>query len=244
MGNTTVPHTHAAHRANNRFLSHVHETTIAQDWRKLLIVFFVMSFVGLAGETLQHLVATGEWEHRAGFIWGPFSPIYGLAAVLLTIFLEPIAIRGSLIVFLVAALVGGGVEYLASWAMETFWGVVAWSYLDIPGNFNGRTDIFHMILWGALGLLWVRFGLTFTQDMFDHFKLKSARQILIYRIACILLALFLVLDIFVTITVMLRCDARAHGVAPVNELEVLYDEIYPNEVLQDRFNNMGGIGIP
>ena len=50
-------------------------------------VFAAMSLLGLAGETLQHyIVFNGDVESRAGLLWGPFSPIYGTGAFLLTVF--------------------------------------------------------------------------------------------------------------------------------------------------------------
>ena len=123
-------------------------TTVAQSWRNLVWIFAIMSVLGLLGETLQHWIAFGVVESRAGLVWGPFSPIYGLAAVLLSVFLEPFSDRPYWFLFFIAAVVGGSVEYFASWAMETFWGVVAWSYLDLPFNFDGRTDVFHCAVWG------------------------------------------------------------------------------------------------
>ena len=205
-------------------------------------VFAIMSVVGLAGETLQHyLFFGGELESRAGFIWGPFSPIYGLAAFLLTCLalrFEDGKQRSALRVFCVAALVGGGLEYLCSWAMETFWGVVAWSYLEVPGNFNGRTDIFHMVLWGALGLAWVRVGYPFVKRSLA----KVNTQGLAYRIITWALFVFLICDAAMTIAVMLRADARTNGIPASTPFEQMLDEFYPNEVLQARFENMGGIG--
>lgn len=133
-------------------------------------VFAAMSLLGLAGETLQHYIAfNGDVESRAGLLWGPFSPIYGTGAFLLTVFalrLDGAKFHSNFSIFCIAAVVGGAVEYLASWAMEEFWGIVAWSYLEAPGNFNGRTDIFHMVIWGILGLVWVRLGYPFVKKIF------------------------------------------------------------------------------
>lgn len=207
-------------------------------------VFTVMSFVGLLFETIQHYLAfDGEWESRAGFIWGPFSPIYGLAAMLLTVFalkFDEEERRSNIFIFCVAALVGGVVEYFASWAMETFWGIVAWSYLEIPGNFNGRTDIFHMIAWGALGLVWVRAGWPFVKKVFGKIDTKAFA----YRAITWALFIFIICDACMTIAVMLRADARTHGVEAATPIEQILDTYYPNEVLQARFENMGGIGRP
>lgn len=205
-------------------------------------VFAIMSVVGLVGETIQHYLAfDGEWESRAGFIWGPFSPIYGTAAMLLTILalhLDKGETRSNLFIFCIAALVGGAVEYIASWAMETFWGIVAWSYLDAPGNFNGRTDIFHMVIWGLLGLAWVKLGWPVVKKAFAKINVSS----IAYRVITWALFAFLVCDAFMTIAVMLRADARTQGVEASTPIEQALDEYYPNEVLQARFENMGGIG--
>lgn len=205
-------------------------------------VFAIMSVVGLAGETLQHYIFfDGELESRAGFIWGPFSPIYGLAAFLLTCLalrFEDGKQRSAFTVFCIAALVGGSLEYLCSWAMETFWGVVAWSYLEVPGNFNGRTDIFHMLLWGTLGLVWVRLCYPFVKERFAKIDTKS----MVYRVITWVLFAFLICDAIMTVAVMLRADARTNGIPAATPFEQILDELYPNEVLQARFENMGGIG--
>lgn len=205
-------------------------------------VFTLMSIAGLAFETIQHYIAfDGEWESRAGFIWGPFSPIYGSAAGLLTLLalhFDKNETRSALVVFGVAALVGGAVEYFASWAMESFWGIVAWSYLEIPGNFNGRTSIFHMIVWGFLGLVWVKAGWPFVKRALARVNTTG----LAYRIVTWALFAFIVCDAVMTIAVMLRADARTHGIEATTPVEQMLDEYYPNEVLQARFENMGGIG--
>lgn len=165
-----------ARELNRHAASATHEQThLAEHPGQLVWIFMGMSVVGLVGETLQHLVAFGELESRAGFIWGPFSPIYGLAAVLLTMLLEPLQDKGVPLLLAVSAVVGGSLEYFASWAMETFWGVVAWSYLNIPLNFDGRTDVFHCLIWGTIGVLWVKVGLQLCQRIFNRVNTTGAR---------------------------------------------------------------------
>ena len=166
-----------ARELNRHSASATHEQThLAEHPGQLVWIFMGMSVVGLMGETLQHLVAFGELESRAGFIWGPFSPIYGLAAVLLTMLLEPLQDKGVPLLLTVSAVVGGSLEYFASWAMETFWGVVAWSYLNIPLNFDGRTDVFHCLIWGTIGVLWVKVvHLHGARHCHDHHRFAARR---------------------------------------------------------------------
>lgn len=229
-----------ARELNRHAASATHEQThLAEHPGQLVWIFMGMSVVGLAGETLQHLVAFGELESRAGFIWGPFSPIYGLAAVLLTMLLEPLQDKGVPLLLTVSAVVGGSLEYFASWAMETFWGVVAWSYLNIPLNFDGRTDVFHCLIWGTIGVLWVKVGLQLCQRIFNRVNTTGAP----YRVATAALSIFMAFDIAMTIIVLLRADARTDGIPPQNPIEQFCDTAYPTDMLQKRFHNMGGIGI-
>lgn len=229
-----------ARELNRHSSSATHEQThLAEHPGQLVWIFMGMSVVGLMGETLQHLVAFGELESRAGFIWGPFSPIYGLAAVLLTMLLEPLQDKGVPLLLTVSAVVGGSLEYFASWAMETFWGVVAWSYLNIPLNFDGRTDVFHCLIWGTIGVLWVKVGLQLCQRIFNHVNTAGAP----YRAATAALSIFMALDIAMTIIVLLRADARTDGIPPQNPIEQFCDTAYPTDMLQKRFHNMGGLGI-
>lgn len=227
----------AVDRETNAFLPE--RTHIRDSFSKLVWIFLLMSFVGLVGETLQHYFAFNEWESRPGFIWGPLSPIYGTAAVLLTLILEPFQKKNPLVLIAIGAIVGGGLEYFASWAMETFGGIVAWSYLNNPFNFDGRTDLFHALVWGTLGTLWVKIGLPLCEKGFSFINLKSK----IFQFLTAALSVFLVLNIVMTICVLVRTDDRSSGVPPQNAFEQYIDYAYPTDMLQKRFHNMGGLGM-
>lgn len=240
MEATETLHTSRSERDSKTQRPRQKVSTVAKRFSTVLWVFVVMSMVGLLFETIQHIFEYQELESRAGLIWGPFSPIYGFAAVVLTLALEPLAHKSTLFIFVVAALVGGAVEYAASFCMEMYWGVVAWSYLEMPFNLHGRTSLFHCVVWGTLGALWVRFGLPFAQSLFDRINLDGKK----YRIITTALALFMAANIAMTMLAMFRAEARVQGVPATTPIEQFCDEHYPNEVLQARFENMGGIGIP
>ena len=69
-----------------------------------------------------------EYQDRAGLLFGPFSPIYGFGALLMTIALNRFHDKPVWVVFLVSAVIGGAFEYFTSWIMEFSFGIRAWDY--------------------------------------------------------------------------------------------------------------------
>ena len=59
---------------------------IALDFFNIFWLFTIASVGGLIVETIYHMALyNGELQDRAGLLWGPFSPIYGCGAVLVTV---------------------------------------------------------------------------------------------------------------------------------------------------------------
>ena len=54
-------------------------------WYQVVILFLVGSVAGLILEQVWMFVTEGLTEGRYGLVWGPFSPLYGVGAVLLTL---------------------------------------------------------------------------------------------------------------------------------------------------------------
>jgi len=124
-------------------------------------IFVVACVAGLVIEVVWHMtmVDPGVYQDRAGLLYGPFSPIYGVGAVLMTIALNRFYDRSPLLIFAVSAVIGGAFEFFVSWFMQTAFGIVAWDYSGTFLNIDGRTNFMFMCIWGALGLIWVKFAL-------------------------------------------------------------------------------------
>lgn len=110
------------------------------DYFTLFWLFVAGSVFGLVVETAFHAIVYGGYESRAGLVWGPFSPIYGVGAVALTVSLNRFYHSHNLIIFLIAMLLGSVMEYATSWLMEVLWGAIAWDYTGTFGSINGRTN--------------------------------------------------------------------------------------------------------
>ncbi len=205
------------------------------DFLLLFWIFVSASILGLALEDVFHVLVYGGYESRAGFVWGPFSPIYGVGAVALTLFLNRFYYTHDLVIFLVAMVVGATLEYGASWMMETFWHAIAWDYTGTFGSINGRTNFFFGVMWGTLGLFWVRFVLPIIKAVQKRFAGKAGKA---FQIISWVLVVFMIVDAVMTVLVLHREGQRTQGIPPATQIDVMLDEVFPDEWLQERFHNM------
>lgn len=60
---------------------------IQPGFYQYIIIFLIASILGLVLEMVWMFVMFGIVESRVGLVWGPFSPLYGFGAVLLTMLL-------------------------------------------------------------------------------------------------------------------------------------------------------------
>lgn len=134
---------------------------ITLNFFNIFWVFVIACIAGLIIEVVWHMtmVDPGVYQDRAGLLYGPFSPIYGVGAVLMTIALNRFHDKNPFLIFVVAAIIGGAFEFFVSWFMQTAFGIVAWDYSGTFLNIDGRTNFMFMCMWGALGLIWVKFAL-------------------------------------------------------------------------------------
>lgn len=205
------------------------------DFLLLFWIFVSASILGLVLEDVFHVLLYGGYESRAGFVWGPFSPIYGVGAVALTLFLNRFYYTHDLVIFLVAMVVGATLEYGASWMMETFWHAIAWDYTGTFGSINGRTNFFFGVMWGTLGLFWVRFVLPIIKAVQKRFAGKAGK---VFQIISWVLVVFMIVDAVMTVLVLHREGQRTQGIPPATQIDVMLDEVFPDEWLQERFHNM------
>ncbi len=198
----------------------------------LVFVFAVCSMLGLVAETVVSYFIDGRWESRAGFIWGPFSPIYGVGALLITIALHRFENAPALVVYAVSAVVGAAFEYFAAWFWESAFGIVAWSYIDQPFNIGGKTCLGIALVWGFAGLAWVKFAAP---------VLRRASLVVPEKwrapIACALLTFFLV-DAAVTITAFDCWMGRLAGAQPQGAIQEFFAAHYGNDFMQAKFETM------
>lgn len=200
-------------------------------------VFVVCCFLGLVFEVIWHMVVVdpGVYQDRAGLLYGPFSPIYGFGAVLMTLALNRFYNKNPLVVFLVSAVIGGAFEFFVSWFMQVSFGIVAWDYSGTFMNICGRTNLFFMCIWGALGLVWVRFGLPFLLRLVNRIPWNWR-----YAVTSIC-ALFMAVDCVLTLASFDCWFMREGGTMNYQNPSAIVqfcNEHYDNEFMAHRFQSM------
>jgi len=118
--------------------------------------FVICCVLGLLIETVYHFVVYGGYQNRTGMLWGPFSPIYGFGAVLMTLALNRLRDKNVLVIFLGSAVIGGAFEFFVSWFLQYAFGITAWDYSGSFMSIGGRTNAMFMFFWGVLGVAWVK----------------------------------------------------------------------------------------
>lgn len=204
----------------------------------LFWLFVIGSVAGLAIETVYHAIVFGGYEDRAGLVWGPFSPIYGTGAVVLTIATSRLAHANPAAVFVVSAFVGSTVEFATSWLMETLFGAIAWDYSGTFCNIDGRVNLAFALMWGTLGLVWARIALPLMERSAQRVDWRSTAV----RIVSIAGALFMAFNIVVTVQALARESARLDHIPAATPIDHFLDRQFPSTWMQNRFENMSIYG--
>lgn len=195
-------------------------------------VFVLGSILGLALETLYVLALQGKFEDRAGLLFGPFLPLYGCAAVIMTFLGNKLKDRPILLIFATCALVGGSLEYATSWFLQTAFGIAAWDYTGSWLSLDGRTNGSFMILWGLLGLVWTK-GLI---PLIARYGIPVIKRIdHRFTLAC---AAFMLVNIALTVTTIDCWFMRESGDASQTGIQILCGEIFDNDFMANRFQTM------
>lgn len=219
----------ASGEAIDEYLDH-----LRLGWYQIVIIFFLGSMAGLLIEEVWMLASAGLAENRVGLVWGPFSPLYGLCAVVLTLLSFGLRRRGakSWQVFLVSAVVGGVLEQFAGWSMSTLFDAESWTYLHLPDHITQWVAWRFLVVWGLLGLAWCK--LVMPRLLYQIGMPTARRQVIFVA----LVAVYLVADIAMTLVCFDRKVARDAGVPPANAFEQWVDTNYSDEFIAGRFENL------
>lgn len=202
------------------------------NYASLFWVFMAGSVLGFIVEGLWCVLRKGAWENHVATVWGPLCLVYGVGAVAIYVMAMVACRWRPTKQFMMCALAGTVVEYFTSLFQEILFGSRSWDYSQHYIHLNGRVSLRMALMWGALGLCFIRWVLPALQVALGHMQGQG------WRLACAALSCWLVVNLLVTGAALGRWKERQAGESPSNRVEVSLDERFPNARMETLFNNM------
>lgn len=206
---------------------------IKLDFFNIFWIFVIACVVGVVIETIYHAIMFGGYQDRAGMLYGPFSPIYGFGAVLMTIALNRFYKKNFIIIFLVSALIGGAFEFAVSWFLEFAFGIVAWDYTGTFLSIDGRTNGMYMFFWGLLGCLWIKLILPYVLKLVNLIPWNWR-----YTVTTICAVLMIVNGGLTLAAYDCWYKRQAGTMIEQNALEKFCNQHYDDKFMEERFQSM------
>lgn len=200
-----------------------------------LIIF---SILGLIIETIFCFITTGNLESRKGLILGSLCPIYGVGAVTIIALLNRYK-KHKLKLFIYGTILGGVLEYIISFILESIYGARFWDYSWLEFNLNGRICLRYSVYWGILTLLVINVLKKYIDKLINKIKGKPK------LIVDIIVTLILVIDILFTVWGTSVYRKRAKDImdgknyitnnTPIQKFE---NTVFSNEIMSSIFPNL------
>lgn len=115
------------------------------------MLFFIYAILGWIIETTLVSIEKRKFVNR-GFLIGPYCPIYGFGGLAITILLKNYT-KDPIVLFLMAVIICGILEYFTSYIMEKIFKARWWDYSAKKYNINGRICLETVVPFGILGCL-------------------------------------------------------------------------------------------
>lgn len=165
-------------------------------------MYFINSFLAysIIGYIIEILCAfiIGAKNPESGFLYGPWTPIYGFAAILITLIYDKIfkkknlpKSREMIILFFIITLLLMILEYIGGILMEIIFGFSFWNYKKFKFNIGKYTCLEMGLLWGIMGIIFIYIFRPF----FDKYIKKTP------KILTIIAASFFIIDAIIRLLI-------------------------------------------
>ena len=169
---------------------------------------------------------------RSSVLYGPFSIVWGIGAVVLTLVLSRFAHKPDRYIFFIGALIGGVYEYGCSLFTEIVLGTVFWDYSWMPFNIGGRTNLLYMGFWGILSVVWIKFIYPKMSQLIE--KLPALQG----KIITWILIVFMICNAMLSAMALVRYTQRKEGIDASNVVEEFIDATYEDAHIEKVWPNM------
>ncbi len=216
---------------------------------KIFWIFMIGSFFGCIYEVILSRFQTGHFESRAGVVFGPFNPVYGLGLVIIVLFLY--RLQNPFLQIFVGTVVGGLTEYIIWFLQRVLFLSESWNYKTpfvhdgrpiLSFLFWGGTSFFHALFWGLAGFIVIRFFYPKIDSAIEQIPYKAG------KILTIIFTVFMIVNILLTAVAIVRQNERHYCSIETNtcveksdfekSIDSIIDGVFSDEYLSFVFPNM------
>ncbi|MDO5561686.1 MAG: putative ABC transporter permease [bacterium] len=196
------------------------------DFYKIFWIFIFGGFFGYFYEGLLNFYFFRTWQGNDGVIYGTFNQVYGFGAAAMIIILYQLKNQPWWLIFLVSCLLGGAIEYAASFLQQEIFGFVSWDYNQKFLNLGGRTTIPYMLVWGMGGTLLIKIIYPWFQKIWHRFPPEKI------KITTFIVLIFLIFNFSISSLAVWRMGQRRQIKPARNHFEHFLDQRYPDSRLK------------
>lgn len=199
------------------------------NYQNMFYLFMIANIGGAILEGIWTVYKFGRWETHTVAIWGPFCLLYGIGGVVFCIGNAIIHKKNIGIQFLFYAFIANTVEYLCAWLIEDGLGMRAWTYKKHFINLQGRICLDMTIIWGVIGVVFAKYLVPRINRLFK----KMQGQF--WRVACIVLTIFMIINLSMTALCLVRWSKRHKGIESTSQFEDILDHAYDDSKMKKIF---------
>ena len=165
----------------------------------LLNCFFIYSILGFIIEGLFTLIVSGHFS--SGILYGPWTPVYGLGAILTIVISKKIfknmhksRFVETIVTFIVLTVTLTFIEWLGGILIENLFHETLWNYKDYKYNIGKYISLEMSLVWGIVSI----FIIYFVKPIIDKLEKKIPKFI------TIIFATLFVIDLITTTVIKLK----------------------------------------
>ena len=201
-------------------------------FHKLVWLFVIAAFLGDIIETIFCRLTAGVWMSRSSLVWGPFSVVWGLGAVLLTAVLYKYKDKNDRYIFLAGTVLGGVYEYVCSVFTELVFGTIFWDYSHLPFNLGGRINLLFCFVWGIAAVFWLKGAYPLLSKLIERIPIRVG------KVGTWVLLVFMVVNMAVSSLALARYTQRhLENPGPTTFFTQLLDDRFPDERMEHIYPN-------
>lgn len=164
------------------------------------LLFIIYSMIGWIIEVTYVYIIDKTLVNR-GFLIGPYIPIYGTCALIITTLLTPLK-NNPILLIILSMLICSLTEYITSFIQEKIFNARWWDYSKKKFNLNGRICLLNTTLFGILAILLIYIVNPFITNILTDMNKKYL------EIISITYSLIFIIDFIISIKFALNLKSK------------------------------------